>query len=554
MLKQLEITNYALIRHTTVQLDQGFTVITGETGAGKSILLEALGLVLGSRANFNAIRRGEEKCVIEATFEYEDKELDALLKRESLDVLSDIILRRELTATGRSRAFVNDSPVNMATLKEVASFLVDLHGQQENLSLQTPSYQVHQLDLFARNASTFDAYQEAFKTFRSLDRQLEQLKEAAAQVRKDKNYFQFQFDELSEMDLDDEAYETIENEVNELEHAEDIQRSLSVVDGVLDGANGSDSVVQLLRQAQQELRSIEGFSNQLKELSERLHSSLIELEDLRGECARVANGIEYDPQRLEVLREKMDLVQRLMHKHGVQTIAELLDVKEEYRLKLEGIASYEDELAEVEGKLSEAQKQLKERGKALTDSRKSASEAYVARLTEQVRILGMPKATIDLRIQALESAGSLGMESVEMWFDANGSSHLVPLKDSASGGEVSRLMLALKRILAENDKTPTLIFDEIDTGVSGEIAKQIGSLMRSISGHTQIIAVTHLPGVAAKGEKHLRIAKREEGNEVLSELRILQPEERVEEIAGMFSGHKLNEASLQSARNLLEEQ
>jgi len=257
---------------------------------------------------------------------------------------------------------------------------------------------------------------------------------------------------------------------------------------------------------------------------------------------------------LEVLREKMDLVQRLMHKHGVQTIAELLDVKEEYRLKLEGIASYEDELAEVEGKLSEAQKQLKERGKALTDSRKSASEAYVARLTEQVRILGMPKATIDLRIQALESAGSLGMESVEMWFDANGSSHLVPLKDSASGGEVSRLMLALKRILAENDKTPTLIFDEIDTGVSGEIAKQIGSLMRSISGHTQIIAVTHLPGVAAKGEKHLRIAKREEGNEVLSELRILQPEERVEEIAGMFSGHKLNEASLQSARNLLEEQ
>jgi len=291
MLKQLEITNYALNRHTTVQLDQGFTVITGETGAGKSILLEALGLVLGSRANFNAIRRGEEKSVIEATFEYEDKELDALLKRESLDVLSDIILRRELTATGRSRAFVNDSPVNMATLKEVASFLVDLHGQQENLSLQTPSYQVHQLDLFARNASTFDAYQEAFKTFRSLDRQLEQLKEAAAQVRKDQDYFQFQFDELSEMDLDAEAYETIENEVNELEHAEDIQRSLSVVDGVLDGANGSDSVVQLLRQAQQELRSIEGFSNQLKELSERLHSSLIELEDLRGECARVANGI-----------------------------------------------------------------------------------------------------------------------------------------------------------------------------------------------------------------------------------------------------------------------
>ncbi|NQV53912.1 MAG: DNA repair protein RecN [Flavobacteriales bacterium] len=554
MLKQLEITNYALIRHTSVSMEHGFTVITGETGAGKSILLEALGLVLGSRANFNAIRKGEEKCVIEARFEYKNESLDAVLHREALDVLSDVILRRELTSSGRSRAFVNDSPVNISVLKEISGSLVDMHGQQENLSLQTPSYQVRQLDLFSRNQKTFEAFSDAFKTFRSLDRQLNQLRDAAAQVRKDEDYFQFQFEELIAVELDPEVFHGLENELSALEHAEDIQRSLAIADAALDGGgDGGESALSILRKVVSELRAIEGFTDPLKELSERIVSAVIELEDLQGECTRIANAVEYNPERLEVVRDQIDQMQRLLHKHGVQSVDALKEVREEYQIKLDGIASYEDELADLEEKVSAASIALNERAKALSESRKSAVELYVKRLMEQVRKLGMEKATIDVRLVPLETTGQLGNESVEMWFDANGDKHLVPLKDSASGGEVSRLMLALKSILAENDRTPTLIFDEIDTGVSGEIAKQIGVLMRSISAHTQIIAVTHLPGVAAKGEHHLQIAKREADGQVLSGLRVLEKMERIQEIAGMFSGNALNQASLESARNLLEE-
>lgn len=554
MLKHLEITNYALIRHTLVSMEPGFTVITGETGAGKSILLEALGLVLGSRANFNAIRKGEEKCVIEATFEYDNDALDAALTKEALDVHSDVILRRELTASGRSRAFVNDSPVNNSVLKEIAGYLVDMHGQQENLSLQTPGYQVRQLDLFARNQKTFSAFVEAHRTFKSLEKQLNQLVDAAAQVRKDEDYFKFQFEELQELKVDAETFQSLEEELSELEHAEDIQKSLSAADDALGGgSDGNEAALTILRKAVAELRSIEGFTERLKELSERLGSALIELEDIQAECTRIANAVEYNPQRLEVVRDQLDQVQRLMHKHGVTSLPELLEVKEEYRIKLEGIASYEDELAELESKTAAAATALKEKAVALTASRMNAVEVYVSRLTEQVRKLGMAKANIEVRMTPLEAPGPLGAESIEMWFDANGNQHLVPLKDSASGGEVSRLMLALKSILAENDQTPTLIFDEIDTGVSGEIAKQIGVLMRSISAHTQIIAVTHLPGVAAKGKHHLQIAKHEEAGQVLSGLRVLDKAERIQEIAGMFSGNALNQASLESARNLLEE-
>ncbi|MEQ9187607.1 MAG: DNA repair protein RecN [Cryomorphaceae bacterium] len=554
MLKHLEITNYALIQHTLVTLEPGFTVITGETGAGKSILLEALGLVLGSRANFNAIRKGEEKCVIEATFEYDNDALDAALTKESLDVHSDVILRRELTSSGRSRAFVNDSPVNNAVLKEIAGYLVDMHGQQENLSLQTQGYQVRQLDLFARNQKTFAAFVESHRTFKSMEKQLAQLVDAAAQVRKDEDYFKFQFEELQELTVDVETFQSLEEELSELEHAEDIQRSLSVADDALGGgSDGNEAALNILRRAVAELKSIEGFTERLKELSGRLGSSLIELEDIQAECTRIANAVEYNPQRLEVVRDQLDQVQRLMHKHGVTSLAELLEVREEYRIKLEGIASYEDELAELESKSAAAATVLNEKAVALTASRKNAVELYVSRLTEQVRKLGMAKANIEIRMTPLEAVGPLGAETIEMWFDANGNQHLVPLKDSASGGEVSRLMLALKSILAENDQTPTLIFDEIDTGVSGEIAKQIGVLMRSISAHTQIIAVTHLPGVAAKGKHHLQIAKREEAGQVLSGLRVLDKAARIQEIAGMFSGNALSQASLESARNLLEE-
>lgn len=552
MLKHLEITNYALIKQTAVSFESGFTVITGETGAGKSILLEALGLVLGSRANFNTIRRGERKCSVEATFEYDNPDLDALLNSNGLDVHEDLILRRELTDSGRSRAFVNDSPVGLGVLKSVAGYLVDLHGQQENLSLQTPGYQLRQLDIFAKNGEVLSNFQDAYKSYTSILKQLDQLRDAAAQVRKDQDYFQFQYDELVEVELDPESFGAIEGELNELEHAGDIQRSLgTALQMIQEDAAGQDGILSLLRSVAAELDGVAGFSDQLKEVLERVRSASIELEDVASDCSRIASGIEHDPARAEILRDKMDDVNRLLHKHGVNTVEELVDIREEYRIKLEGIASYDDQLEELEQKLSSSSQEMHGHATALSATRRTAIPSYVEQLTQRVRQLGMDKAVIKLSVTELEAPNSTGAETVEMMFDANGNDHLTPLKDSASGGEVSRLMLALKSILAANDETPTLIFDEIDTGVSGEIAKQIGQLMRSISDHTQIIAVTHLPGVAAKGQVHIRIAKRESEQGMVSGLSRLDQQERVEEIAGMFSGNALDEASLESARNLL---
>ncbi len=551
MLKHLHITNYALIARTEVSFEKGFTVITGETGAGKSILLEALGLVLGSRANFNSIRKGEEKCFIEASFDYNDPLVDSFLKNNSLDLWDELILRREITRSGRSRGFINDTPVSISVLKEISIFLVDLHGQQENISLQTPSYQLKQLDAFAQNSDLFNAYNQSFHVLKSIDKQLSQLKDAAAQVRKDQDYFSFQYEELNSIELNVEEFEGLTNELGELEHAEDIQRSLMIAQEAIDGDH--NSALSAARTALSELRSVQSYSTKLLELFERLNSSLIELEDVIAECNRVQQSVEWNPQRLEQVRERLDLYHKLLHKHSVDTVTELIEIKEEYRIKLDGIASYDTELEELEDKLELAKKEAHQNAEVLSNSRRSVLPQFEAGLIGRVRQLGMSKATVNVLLGESDDLSASGKDTIDMLFDANGSKSLVPLRESASGGEVSRLMLALKSILAANDKTPTLIFDEIDTGVSGEVAKQIGSLMKTISNTTQILAVTHLPGVAAKGENHFKIQKKEEKEVVFSRLEQLNEDERIKEIAAMFSGHKLTDAALESARNLLQE-
>ncbi len=551
MLKHLHITNYALIARTEVQFDSGFTVITGETGAGKSILLEALGLVLGSRANFNSIRKGEEKCAIEASFDYDSDGVNTFLKTNGLDVWDELILRREITRSGRSRGFINDTPVSISLLKEISISLVDLHGQQENISLQTPSYQMKQLDSFAQNALEITAYEQSFMSYRALEKQLIQLKDAAIQVRKDEDYFTFQFEELTAIALNEEEFSTLCDELSELEHAEDIQRSLSAVQGAIDGEQ--DSALSAIRTALSELRSVKSFSAKLQELFERMNSSFIEMEDIIAECNRVQQTVEWNPLRLEQVRDRLDLYNKLMHKHSAETVLQLIDIREEYRIKLEGIASYDSELEETKQKLLLAEQDVLSKADVLSKSRKKVLKQFEAGLTESVRQLGMAKATVKVELGVSKELGSNGSDAIDMLFDANGSNNLVPLRESASGGEVSRLMLGLKSILAANDQTPTLIFDEIDTGVSGEVAKQIGSLMRKISANTQILAVTHLPGVAAKGLHHFKIQKTEENQTVVSHLERLTEEERIKEIAAMFSGHRLTDAALDSARNLLQE-
>lgn len=551
MIEKLIISNYALIEHTELKLGPSFTTITGETGAGKSIMLEALGLVMGARANFSSIRKGTEKCTVEAWFSYNKPKIDPILEREGLDKLSDLIIRRELTTSGRSRAFLNDSPVSAAVIKEVATHLVDIHGQQENTSLHLAAYQTRQLDLFAKNLGSVDSYRKKFQRFKSIQKELNQVREQAGQVRKDEDYFRFQLDELNEIDLSEEVFEALQSELGELEHAEDIQRALAAAVSALNGEEAG--ALAVLRFAANELKAVSKFSKELNDLYERLNSALIEVEDLEAECERREGSVEFSTNRLEEVRDLLDVYNKLFHKHGVKNISELTAVKSDYESKVNGIDDFEDQIKQLEKEVQRALAEASTDAKLLTKSRKSAQAIFEKKLLEQIHQLGMPKAHFAIDIKSLPDLTLNGDSEVSMRFNANSKDDLAPINEMASGGEVSRLMLGLKSILSEADEIPTMIFDEIDTGVSGEVAKRIGSLMKAIGAKTQIIAVTHLPGVAAKGEHHFKIVKSEKQGKVVSSLVELDKTKRVEELAAMFTGDHLTEASLESARLLLED-
>lgn len=549
MLKRLSISNYALIKRAEVDFHSGFTVVTGESGAGKSIMLEAVGLLLGARANFSTVRKGEAKCFVEATFSMDNKAVHALLGEHHLDQLKDLIVRRELTAEGRSRAFVNDTPVNVAVLKELGRLLIDLHGQQENLALQTAHYQCQQLDQYSESRTLHSTYSTAYQSWKQAQRQLDDLRDAAAQVRKDQDYFQFQHEELSALSFDAEAHATLEGELNELEHAGEILSTLGKISQIL--TEEQYGALESLRSASSESDALSQHSHSLKDIHERLKSAHIELSDLNNEVERVMDNIEVNPNRLEEVREKLDDYNRLMHKHGVSTLEDLKAVFDEYALKLEGIESFDSEIDRLERKVAQARAEALKLAQDLSSQRRKAKPGFEKALLEQVHQLGMPKAHFELAIETRDELGVLGLDRIEMRFNANGKDHLSPLQEVASGGEVARLMLALKSIVSRSSESMTMIFDEIDTGVSGEVAKRIGQLMKALGTKAQIISVTHLPGVAAKGDQHLKIYKEEQEGSVVSNLLHLQPGQRVEELAAMFSGDQLTEASLESARNLL---
>jgi DNA repair protein RecN (Recombination protein N) len=549
VLNQLIISNYALIERAEIQFQAGLTVITGESGAGKSILLEALGLLLGSRANFGSVRKGEEKCSVEGIFLNPSQTIEQILKENNLDVLKELIVRRELTAMGRSRAFVNDSPVNLQVLKELGRELIDLHGQQENLALQTASYQCQQLDLFAGNRKLFEQYTQQYQAWKRDVQALNELREAATQVRKDQDYFAFQLEEINEVSFDVEAYNDLANELVELENAEDILRSLQSVSSAISG--DESGALGAVRQAATEIRSIAKLSTSLTELSERLQSTFVELDDIASEIETVSGRIEINPNRLEMVREQIDAVNKLLHKHGVENLELLKYVKQDYEEKLASIESFDESLTALEKSCKEHHAQAMKTAQALSKTRKNSSTSFDESICKQIAQLGMPKAQFKTEIKPTEELSALGLDQIQMLFDANGGTHLQPMEQVASGGEMARLMLALKSIQSESAEGVTLIFDEIDTGVSGEVAKRIGKLMFELGQKTQVLAVTHLPGVAARGNQHIRIYKEEAGNKMISKLKHLDQNERVEELAGMFSGTSLTEASLESARSLL---
>jgi len=548
MLRKLQITNYALIDKAEIDFMPGFSVLTGESGAGKSIMLEALLLVLGSRANFNSIRNGEQKCSVEAEFESISASTIELLRNNQLDVLDSLILRRELTREGRSRAFVNDTPVNLNIMKELGRTLVDLHGQQENLALQTQSYQCRQLDIFCDGASMQALFESRFTHWNNVRKQKERLIEQCAKVRKDQDYLEFQLEELSEINLEPTQYEALGEEIKSLEHSEDIIITLNRLLNIMNDENGINTQ---LSYSVNESNSLSSISSELREINNRLRSAQIELSDLTLEVERMLNSTEVNPERLNVIRENIDAYNRLFHKHSVKSIEELALLKAEYEDRLGKIANQEDELIALEKEEQQVYLELQKIGQQLHKMRAAFIPEFESLLMAQVQKLGMPKAHFKIKLEPLKEPQSNGFDSIEMLFNANGSDHLNPLQAVASGGEIARLMLALKGIQSKSKDSLTMVFDEIDTGVSGEVAKRIGQLMKTLGEKAQIISVTHLPGVAASGDHHLKIYKIEQNNKTLSRVNYLDDKSRIEELAGMFSGNKLNEASLESARNLL---
>lgn len=550
MLSRLSIRNYALIEKSELALREGFTVITGETGAGKSILLEAFSLVLGSRANYDSIRHGEDKCVVEAIFTRYASAIDALLEERGLDRHQELILRRELLRSGRSRAFINDSPVSLNQLNQIAQHLVDIHGQSQNLELLSTEYQVEKLDYYAGNQDLVIEYTDIYKTLRSVEKQIEQMREAASQVRKDQDYFQFQYDELEQASLEEDRSSKAEEEFNQLENADDIQRALNTVKNALTGEESGAQAA--IKAAVSTLNSIVELSSNYSSIQSRLQSILIELDDIEMETDSLASSVESNPARMDELQALLDDLNRLMHKHSVNSVSDLISVRDEYKLKLEGIESYDSELEALEEKAGQLRVKCQALAEKLSVSRMEHSSLFADKIISQVKDLGMPKAHLLVDVRKGETLGPRGQDTVQFMFNANGSDYLVPLNKVASGGEVARLTLAIKGVLNEADSTPTLIFDEIDTGVSGEVAKRIGTLMRKLSANYQLVSVTHLPGVAAKGEQHIKIKKEEDGGSSVSKLIELEEQERIVEIASMFSGNELNDSALESAKSLLD--
>lgn len=556
MLLRLHIRNYAIIDELDISFNSGLNIITGETGAGKSILMGALGLVLGNRADTSVLLDGGEKCFVEATFYSNAKDAirEALVELE-LDEEENLILRREVAANGKSRSFVNDTPVTLQGLRQIASLLVDLHRQFDTLSLGEDVFQFEVLDALAGNADLLKKYSESFQAFRKAEATRKKLKEQQSEATRELDYTRFLFGELEEAAFQSNELEILESEVELLSNAETIKTAIGQVVFVLD--DNEPSMIQQLKQLANQLSGIGKGLPELSELTDRLHISYIELQDIAQELSRVNDKVLLDPARLQEVNDRLSIGYRLLKKHQLSTTQELLELHDTLGQKLNAIENLDEQLAlaakeeekfrtlalEIAGKLSAA------RQKVLAPLEKTTAQ-YLAQM-------GMPNARLKATCTKVESANGapvlqvLGIDKVALLFDANKTGRFEPLEKVASGGELSRLMLAIKAQVAQSVQLPALIFDEIDTGISGEAARQVGLLMKKLSTNHQIISITHQPQIAARANAHYFVYKQETAGAIKTRLRLLTDKERVETIARMLSGETLTEASLASAREMV---
>lgn len=550
MLKSLYIHNYAIIRELRVDFNPGFSTLTGETGAGKSILLGALSLILGQRADTAVLLDKEKKCIIEGIFTGEGKALNAMLMENDLDPDRELIIRREISSNGKSRAFVNDTPVNLPLLRDLGYILVDIHNQYENLNLSQQKYQLEVLDAFGNLGGKTLVYRNVFAEYRSLQHEYNQLLKEQEQSLSRLDYVQFQYDELEKARIREGELEEAESELEVLQHAEDIKENLFLAWKKTEGEE--ISAISLLKEAQNALERISGYHNPTAALSERLATCLIELRDISAEAEKLAEKTDYDPELLRQLEERLNLLNSLLQKHHLKNESELIGLRDQYSKEIQDLSTMEFRLEELKKEINGSEQNLRHLAGEISSERKSSAQKLRDIITGLLKELGIPNARFIIELSELGQLSETGIDRAGFLFSANRNTPLQELSKVASGGELSRLMLSIKSVISHSIGMPTIIFDEIDTGVSGEIAHRIGLMMKKMALDRQVLSVTHLPQVAACGTYHYFVYKEDipEGTETL--MKELNRDERVVEIAKMLSGEATTEAALENARDLLK--
>ena len=550
MLRSLYIQNYALIEKLDIRFETGFSVITGETGAGKSIILGAIGLLLGQRADVKAIRQGASKCIIEARFDISAYGMQSFFDENELEYEEECILRREVQASGKSRAFINDTPASLAQMKELGEQLVDVHSQHQNLLLNKEGFQLNVLDILAHNEDILADYRRAYTDWKLLEKELDELTVRAEQSKADEDYIRFQLEQLEEAHLAEGEQEELEQESETLSHAEEIKAGLYRIGQAFSADEGG--LLPVLKESAAMLSSLQKVYQPATELAGRMHSTYIELKDIIDEISTQSEDIEFNPVRLDEVNGRLNLIYSLEQKHRVQTVEELVRLTEEYRDRLATITSFDDRIAALAARRDTQYNKVKKQAALLTKARTVAAREVEKQLATRLIPLGMQNVRFQVEMGLKKEPGLQGEDTVSFLFSANKNGTLQIISSVASGGEIARVMLSIKAMIAGAVKLPTIVFDEIDTGVSGEIADRMADIMQEMGEQNrQVISITHLPQIAARGRAHYKVYKKDSDTETNSHIRRLTDEERVEEIAHMLSGATLTEAALSNAKALL---
>jgi DNA repair protein RecN (Recombination protein N) len=550
MLIKLFVQNYALIKELDVEFENGLTIITGETGAGKSILLGALSLILGTRADSSVLLDKNEKCIVEGTFRIEDYELNELFVSNNLDYESVTSLRREINPAGKSRAFINDTPVTVNMLKELGDRLIDIHSQHQTLMLNDNSFQLNLIDSFSDTARLKNEYREIFLNYRKLKKEYSVIKEKADKNKSDLEYYQFQYNQIDEAKLKEGEQRALEAEQELLGHSEEIKLALSQSSNLFFAE--SVSILSMLREVKSNLGRIKIFLPESESLLSRTDSALIELDDIATEIEKLAISIEADPQRLVMVNNRLDLIYSLIQKHRVNDLNELIMKKGEIENMISSIVTGHERLIELEKRLEKDVISLKIISEKISEMRKKVLPNIELRITELLRQLGIPNAKFRILLTQLSEFTATGIDQADYLFSANKQIAPENLARIASGGELSRVMLSLKSLLSKNNNLPTIIFDEIDAGVSGEVADKVGQILSGMGKYMQVINITHLPQVASRGTRHYHVYKDDTDNSTFTRVKLLSPEERILEVARLLSGSEVTETAMKNARELLK--